>query len=332
QLPEDIQAEAEPGVPEKEVTAEEPAEKTTLVYDLDAETYGEKGEEAWAEVSPPEEVPAPEAPLGEGVEEFPKEPMPVDLPEDIWAQVEGKSGVPEEKITVEENAEDVKVQEPVKTLDREAEGKKDRELRVKTVKTPVSTSVFIKKGRSKKIWLYVPIMFLIFVLLGVNMPIMHDVYDDIKKRFLSSESVSTTGTAPSFPEDTLRNVSDEFTLLKEKKDTQDIKQYNETISNNQYANRLIYTIQTGSFINIERAQKQFKFIIQSLSGEELNYLRIEKVKDFYIVRFGKFEDYATAEKFLQALEPKLSKAIILNAYIKDDRIIKLYNESISSDW
>ena len=129
-----------------------------------------------------------------------------------------------------------------------------------------------------------------------------------------------------------RKKAEEISLLKEKKDTQEIKHYNETISDNQYENRLIYTIQSGSFINIEHAQKQFKFIIQSLSGEELNYLRIEKVKDFYIVRFGKFEDYATAEKFLQALEPKLSKAIILNAYIKDDRIIKLYNESISSDW
>lgn len=127
------------------------------------------------------------------------------------------------------------------------------------------------------------------------------------------------------------NLKEEISLLKEKKDTQEVKQYNETIANNQYANRLIYTIQTGSFINIEDTQKQFKFIIQSLSGKELNYLRIEKVGNFNTVRFGKFEDYATAEKFLQALEPKLSTAIILKAYIKDDRIIKLYNESISSD-
>jgi hypothetical protein len=127
------------------------------------------------------------------------------------------------------------------------------------------------------------------------------------------------------------NLKEKISLLKEKKDTQEIKQYNETISDNQQENRLIYTIQTGSFINIEHAQKQFKFIIQSLSGEELNYLRIEKIGNFHTVRFGKFEDYATAEKFLQALESKLSTAIILNAYIKDDRIIKLYNESISSD-
>ncbi len=200
----------EPSPPQEEPGkgAEEPAEKTASVYDLDAERYGEKGEEARVEISPPEEVSAPETPLGEGVEDLPKGPAPVQLPEDI--QAEAEPGVPEEEITVEENAEDVKVQEPVKALDREAEGKKDRELRVKTVKRPAHTSGFIEKSRSKKIWLYVPIMFLIFVLLGVTIPIMHDVYDDIKKRFLSSESVSTTETSPSFPEDTLRNVSDEF--------------------------------------------------------------------------------------------------------------------------
>jgi hypothetical protein len=210
QLPEDIQAAGEPGVPEEEGAAEEPAEKAASMYGLDAEGYGEKAEESWAEVSPPEEVPALEAPPGEGAEEFPKGPAPVDLPEDIWAQVEGKPVVPEEEITVEENAEDVKVQEPVKALYRETEQKKDRKLREKTVKTSAHISVFLKKGRSKKMLLYVPIMFIIFVLLGVTMPVMYDVYDDIKKRFLSSEPVSTTGVLPSFREDELRNVSDEY--------------------------------------------------------------------------------------------------------------------------
>ena len=95
-------------------------------------------------------------------------------------------------------------------LNREAEVKTVRELRVKTVKTPAHTSVFLKKGRSKKMWLYVPIMFLIFVLLGVTMPVMYDLYEDIKKRFLTSEPVSTTGVLSSFREDALRNVSDEY--------------------------------------------------------------------------------------------------------------------------
>jgi len=135
-------------------------------------------------------------------------------------------------------------------------------------------------------------------------------------------------------EETLKEnekLEEEISLLKEKKDTQEIKQYNEIIvNNNQYEYQIIYTIQTGSFPDIKAAEREFDFIEQTLEENQLDYLRIEKVGIFYAVRIGKFKDYTTADKFIRIIQPQRSTAIILKAYIKDERIIKLYNESKSS--
>jgi hypothetical protein len=92
----------------------------------------------------------------------------------------------------------------------------------------------------------------------------------------------------------------------------------------QYASRLVYTIQIESRIRIEDAVKQFDFILRSLDENNLNLLRIEKIGKYYAVRLGEFESSAAAEKFLQAITPQLPTAIILKAYIKNERIIRLY--------
>ncbi len=94
----------------------------------------------------------------------------------------------------------------------------------------------------------------------------------------------------------------------------------------QYASRLVYTIQIESRIRIEDAQKQFNSILQSLDKKALNLLRIEKIGKYHALRLGKFEGSATAEKFLQAINPQLPTAVILKAYIKNERIIKLYGD------
>jgi hypothetical protein len=100
----------------------------------------------------------------------------------------------------------------------------------------------------------------------------------------------------------------------------------------QYVAQTIYTIQLGSLINITDAQKQFNATLQLLNEKELNFLRIEKIGKNHIhtVRLGKFENYASAKKFLQDIEPRLSTAVILKAYIKNERIIKLYSNKKSS--
>jgi hypothetical protein len=110
-----------------------------------------------------------------------------------------------------------------------------------------------------------------------------------------------------------------------------IEQYYKALTENQNVDNTIYTIQTGSFSEVERAQKQFESIMQILNRRELEYLRIEKVDKYYCVRLGKFEGYSKTEKLLQAINPKLSKAIIMEAYMIDERIIRLHKDSISAD-
>ncbi len=113
--------------------------------------------------------------------------------------------------------------------------------------------------------------------------------------------------------------------IEEKKDIQSNKQLDEIIINNQSAYQTVFTIQTGSFIKIDQAQKQYNSLVQTLHENDLDYLRIEKVGKFYSDRIGKFKNYTAAEKFHQAINHQVTGSIILKAYIKDDRIIKLYS-------
>lgn len=98
-----------------------------------------------------------------------------------------------------------------------------------------------------------------------------------------------------------------------------------------YSSQLFHTIQIGSFISITPAQKHFNSIVQKLNEKELDNLRIEKIGKFYSVRLGKFKDYTTAEKFLKSIKTRLSGSIIMEVYIKDERIIKLYTALSSVD-
>ncbi len=94
-------------------------------------------------------------------------------------------------------------------------------------------------------------------------------------------------------------------------------------STEQNTSRLVYTIQIESLPKVSDAQKQFNITLRSLKDKNLNLLRIEKVGTYFTVRLGKFENYETARKFLQDISPRLSDALILKAYIKKERIIKI---------
>lgn len=94
-----------------------------------------------------------------------------------------------------------------------------------------------------------------------------------------------------------------------------------------YSSGLFYTIQTGSFKKIEPARKQFKSIVQRLSQNDLDHLRIEKIGKFYTVRLGKFQSDFGAETLLSKIKPTFSEAIVMDAYIKDERIIELRKDS-----
>lgn len=90
--------------------------------------------------------------------------------------------------------------------------------------------------------------------------------------------------------------------------------------------RAVYTIQTGSFTYIHYARDRFNSIAEELNDKELDHLRIEKVGEFNTVRLGKFEDLQSAGEFLSSIKSRLAEAIILNAYIKDKRIIQQFEQ------
>jgi hypothetical protein len=76
----------------------------------------------------------------------------------------------------------------------------------------------------------------------------------------------------------------------------------------------IYSVQTSSFVSIATAQNHFKSLIREFNEKDMDYVRIVKIGKYYAVRFGKFDDYAVAKKFLIANQPLLSSAIILDNY------------------
>jgi len=93
--------------------------------------------------------------------------------------------------------------------------------------------------------------------------------------------------------------------------------------NNQKASQ-IYTIQTGSFITIERAQMQFDLIAAVLSEEELDYLRIERIGEYYCVRLGKFISNAEAKIKLESVKSHMPGCTIVKTRYLEERIERIY--------
>ncbi len=90
------------------------------------------------------------------------------------------------------------------------------------------------------------------------------------------------------------------------------------------ASELIHTLQTASFTNEKDALSHYDSVAEKLNGKELDFLRIEKVGKFYSIRLGKFEDHAAIRKFLTSIKRRISSAVIMKAYIEDDRIVRMH--------
>ncbi len=128
----------------------------------------------------------------------------------------------------------------------------------------------------------------------------------------------------------------ELVLLKEKDDKKilqarsdkkidnTIKFINKLKVDSQYAYKTFYTIQSGSYTKKADAEEKYNSILQALNKKEHDYLRIEKIGIFYAVRLGKFDNYDNVLKFHKVIRPQLSTSVIMKAYIKKERIIKLY--------
>lgn len=160
----------------------------------------------------------------------------------------------------------------------------------------------------------------------------------ILEKKLSNKNIETKVNVESSPEE--HNISVRENTQINKNQSKELFYYSQPDDKNTFkqnvnadpqdASQKIYTIQTGSLTNIQDAIKELNSILQTLNGNDLNLLRIEKIGKFYTVRLGKFDDYSKADKFLQKIKPNLSSAVILDAYIIDNRIIELYGNDQSA--
>ncbi len=91
-----------------------------------------------------------------------------------------------------------------------------------------------------------------------------------------------------------------------------------------YSYKLVYTIQTASFISSDAAESKYNSIVRALKSHQLDNLRIEKIGKYYAVRLGKFDDQAAANEFLKTIQSVHPTPIVMDAYIKSERLIKVY--------
>ncbi len=85
-----------------------------------------------------------------------------------------------------------------------------------------------------------------------------------------------------------------------------------------------YTIQVGSYRHQKDAETYYEQLLKIFSERDLHLMRIEHVGSFYTVRMGKFDSNHEASLFLERLGDSVPNAIVLHAYIKNERIKKLY--------
>jgi hypothetical protein len=87
----------------------------------------------------------------------------------------------------------------------------------------------------------------------------------------------------------------------------------------------VYTIQTGSFKDNQRAENQYRILEQSLERTALKSLRIEKIGRYYAVRVGRFASLAEAKQFFREHERSLEGAMVMKAYLIDERVLLIHD-------
>lgn len=89
---------------------------------------------------------------------------------------------------------------------------------------------------------------------------------------------------------------------------------------------LHYTVQTGSYVPLNYAEKNFLILEANIPEPMLDYLRIEYIKPYYTVRIGKFDGWKDTAILLDCIKKFFPEAYILEAYIKKENIKKIYGQ------
>lgn len=89
---------------------------------------------------------------------------------------------------------------------------------------------------------------------------------------------------------------------------------------------LHYTVQAGSYVPLNYAEKNFLILKANIPEPMLDYLRIEYIKPYYTVRIGKFDGWKNTTILLDHIKRFFPEAYILEAYIKKENIKKIYGQ------
>ncbi|GEM_PF-1771791 len=85
-----------------------------------------------------------------------------------------------------------------------------------------------------------------------------------------------------------------------------------------------FTVQIGSFPDMDNSERAYDRAVRLIKKSLLDYLRIELVKGYHTVRIGRFEHRDDAKRLLRAVRKVFPGAIVLKAYVKEERIKRLY--------
>jgi hypothetical protein len=180
-------------------------------------------------------------------------------------------------------------------------------------------------------WLYITVAAALTVLFVAKLPFLTVA----KKPYqypatVITKEMKTDRLKAKLNNNVLENLSVKDTTQKEAESSINLTNKNlikPSIDNEHGIYRTIYSIQTGTFKNKTYARDQYNSLMKLLDKKELDYLRIESINTFNVVRIGKFEGYSTAVKLIKDIKPHISRAFILETYINNDNIIKIYKKS-----
>ncbi|NOY64842.1 MAG: LysM peptidoglycan-binding domain-containing protein, partial [Nitrospirae bacterium] len=111
----------------------------------------------------------------------------------------------------------------------------------------------------------------------------------------------------------------------EKQVTISVPESGESINAKHTQEQEYYTLQLGSFPALDAAGRVYDRAVRTLDKDSLDYLRIEVVKGYHTVRIGRFEKHSDARRLLARIKRIFPGTIILKAYIKKERIKRLYS-------
>lgn len=100
----------------------------------------------------------------------------------------------------------------------------------------------------------------------------------------------------------------------------------------QIAGKKFFIVQFGSFSLEKSAIEEFERLITIFDGEPIPWLRIERIQGFYTIRSGKFHLESTADDFAIFLADKNTQSSVLRAYIKPERLVRVFWFNGEGDW